>query len=461
MTREISSGALEEMVTALIGAEERSGRLASETGIAVSVVHDGAVAYEGAFGLRDRARRLPVTGNTIFDVGSLTKSITAAALVQAHERKKLDLDAALAAKGFLDLRGPHSAEVTLADLLSHQTGLPAHDCLWYFGGYSTRELRARVARLEPIPHAFRSAFVYNNALYGCTSAIVEDALGRSWQSLVGEEILAPLGMSATTLGPTVTGADEALPYLGRDAMARKDASCIAAAGGARSNIADMTRWARLQLGRGGPVLSESSLRTMHDEKISAAGMNPQLLSGLEWLGTSGYGYGWFLGKARGQRAVHHMGFIDGFSSLMALFPDLALGIVVLSNCNLSAFPGLLAEHLFACFAGHERPPSLPVAAPAPAAEIASAGPLVPPPCAAEGAYEDAAYGGIDVVREGDELRLGYRGHVWPLHFRSPEHAELVLRAFGLTIPLSAELGADRIVIPFSLDPRVAPQVFAR
>jgi CubicO group peptidase (beta-lactamase class C family) len=151
MGHDMSEKSFEALVTTLISDGERSGRLAPGTGLAVSVVRGGDVAYQGAFGLRDRAQRLPVTTRTVFEVGSLTKSMTAAALVQAHERRQLDLDEPLAAKQVLQLRGPHAADVTLTDVLSHRTGLPAHDCLWYFGGYSTRELASRVAHLEPVP----------------------------------------------------------------------------------------------------------------------------------------------------------------------------------------------------------------------------------------------------------------------------------------------------------------------
>jgi CubicO group peptidase (beta-lactamase class C family) len=459
MGHDVSARSVEDIARALVSACESSGRLVPETGIAVSVVHDGDVAYQGAFGLRDRARRLPVTPRTVFEIGSLTKSMTVAALVQAQERGELDLDEPLAAKGPLQLGGPHASEVTLTDVLSHRTGLPAHDCLWYFGGYSTRELAARIARLQPVPQAFRRAFIYNNALYGCSSLIVEDVLHRSWESLVREQILVPLGMNATILGPTAASGDEALPYLGGDPIDRKDASSIAAAGGGRSNIEDLTRWALFQLGRGAPLLSEGSMRTMHAPRISSDGMNPLLLAGLEWLGTSAYGHGWFLGEARGHRVVHHMGFIDGFSSVMALVPDLALGIVVVANDNLSAFPGLLAEHLFARIAGHE--PSAPCPSPAPAAAAHDAPSSIAPSSGFEGAYEDAAYGRIDVVRRADELSLVYRGHEWPLRFHAPEQAVFVVRAFGLTISIPVAFGADRVSIPLSLDPRVAPQVFTR
>lgn len=453
---------LDQAVREFVSREIAEGRLAPQTGIAVSVVRKGHVAYESAFGLRDRARALPVTTKTMFDIGSLSKSVTAAALLQLHERERLDIHEPLRARNLIELRGAHSATVDLADILSHRAGLPAHDCLWYFGGYSTQELASRLAHLEPVPGAFREIIVYNNALYGCTSRIIEDTVNVAWDRYVTTEILAPLGMTATTAAIATGADDEAVPYVGQNAVQRVDTSCIAAAGGLRSNVEDMSRWALFQLGQGGALMTKASLDMMHEAKIPALGMNPLLLTGLEWLVPSAaYGFGWFLGEARGRKAIYHMGFIDGFSAVVVLFPDLELGIVVLANANLSAFPGLLAQHVFGHMTGDEAVPTATVPpAPTPPEEPAARD-EVEPPREIEGTYVEPAYGRIDFVRKADGLGVAYRGHEWPLRFQSPNQASFTIQAFGLTLPISASFGDDRVAIPFSLDPRVPAQVFVR
>ena len=221
----------------------------------------------------------------------------------------------------------------------------------------------------------------------------------------------------------------------------------------------MTKWALFQLGGGSPLLSIDSMRAMQTPTIDATGMNPLLLAGLEWLGPPSYGHGWFIGEARGHKAVHHMGFIDGFSSLMVLFPELALGFVVLTNENLSAFPGTLVEHLFARIIGHSVTPAPAAPPPTPGPELPAP---VPAPVLAEGTYAHPAYGPLDVVRAAsDALHLEYRGHVWPLRFHTPNDATFVITAFGLEVPLPATVTNGSIAIPLSLDPRVPPQVFTR
>lgn len=453
-------GAIERVVRDVVAESEASSILAPQTGIAVAVVASGDVAYQGVFGLRDRAGALPVTPRTAFEVGSLTKSMTAAAFVKLAETRRVDLHAPLGGgSGGLGLPGAASAEVTLADILSHRTGLPAHDLLWYLGNYSPRELAARLEHLDLLTEGFRQIFVYNNILYGCTRLVIEDLLQSTWEGVLTDELFEPLGMRRTTPDPRTLIDDEALPYLGLAPARRTPAAAVGPAGAVRSSIEDMTAWALAQLGRRPSILSESATRTMHEARISASGLNPLLLQGFEWLGTPAYGYGWFVGEAAGQRAVFHMGCSDGFTTAVVLFPGLAHGFVAMANANLSRFPGLVAERLFARLTGREGPRAVsasPASAPAPAAP-----PVVAAPSGVEGGYEHPAYGTIQVARMGEQLRLGWRGNEWPLLFVGPHEAVLTIAAFGLEIPLPVAFSDDRVEIPFALDPRVAPQAFVR
>ncbi|HVJ94494.1 MAG TPA: serine hydrolase domain-containing protein [Labilithrix sp.] len=458
-TPRITRSELERIVAELVERAEQSGNLPKRTGGAVAVVQDADVVYQGTFGLRDRARGLAVTSKTVFDVGSLTKTMTSSALMLAHERGKLDLDQPLRARTrVLQLRDPEAADLSLADVLSHRVGLPAHDFLWYFGGHATRELASRLRHLESVPNRFRKTFVYNNALYGCTQLVIEDILACSWEELVTSKLLRPLGMNATTLSDGSASDDQAQPYLHGQLTKRKSMAPVAPAGAARSTIEDMAGWALFQLGQRGDIVNKRSLSAMHATKISAAGASPLILSGLEWLGPPAYGYGWFLGEAHGEKAVYHMGLVDGFSSAMVLFPGLSLGFVVLVNDNLSGFPGMLVEQLFARFTGHE-PTRSPMAPEAPAPSALPA--QVSAPRGVEGTYEDPAYGHVTVSGDGYSCRLAYGSYEWPLRFHAPTEATFTVFAFGLDVSLSASFADNEISIPFSLDPRVSPQVFKR
>lgn len=451
--------ALERVFGEVVSASEASSELTPDTGMAVAVVAHGAVVYQGVLGLRDRARGLAVTPDTAFEVGSLTKSLTAAALVKLAEDGRIDLHEPLRTKGLVPLAGRAGAEATLADVLSHRTGAPGHDLLWYLGRYTSQELVARQAHLDLLPAGFRGAFAYNNLLYGATQPVFERLFEASWDRVLEHELLGPLGMARTLLDPSASIEDEAMPYVGETLTGRTPIAAVGPAGAARSSIDDMATWALAQLGRRPTVLPEGVLRAMHEPRISTEGINPLLLAGFEWLGAPAYGYGWFVGEAAGEKAVFHMGLCDGFSSAMVLFPDLGHGFVALTNANLTPFPGRFAQRLFEHLTGREttrQQPEVPPTTPSPSAPPA---PDAPP--AVEGAYDHPAYGTVEIRRVGGAMHLAWRDHVWPLAFTSSREATFTVTAFGLAIPLPAVFADDRVAIAFALDPRTEPQLFAR
>jgi len=445
---------IEPTVLETISAAEARALLPAQAAVAVSVVQGGAPAYLGAFGLRDRERGLRTTTTTGFQLGSLTKSMTASALLHAYGRRGLALDAPLRESKALRFEGA-TRNATLLDVLSHGTGVPGHDLLFLLGRYSTRELAARIARAAQIPGAFRKTVVYNNTLYACSGLLFDDLFDRTWDDYLGNELLRPLGIS----GIQLTGAaadDEARGYMAASPMAAMDVSAVAPAASARANIEDMARWALAQLGQKADVLPPELLERMQRAVLPADAMNPLLFGGLAWLGPPAYGLGWFVGSARGRKALFHMGLIDGFSSVMVLVPELALGISVVVNENLSAFPGVLAEHLFARMVGDEAPsvPTPPVAPDAPPAAAE-----VEPDAGVVGDYESDLYGRISVARSDTGLTLEYRGNTLPLRFDGRHEASIVVEAFGLKIPLPVSFAPGCASIPLSLDPRVPAERF--
>jgi hypothetical protein len=185
--------------------------------------------------------------------------------------------------------------------------------------------------------------------------------------------------------------------------------------------------------------------------------NPLFFQGLEWLGDKvSYGLGWFLASTMDVKVAFHPGLIDGYSSALVMIPEKKLGFVVLTNVNLSAAPGLLIQDLL----GRILDQNAALIEPAePDPRAASDGSLT-------GKYENAAYGPVAIELSGDRLILEYKGNAWPLTRRGESAADFSVSAFGLQIPLSVQFvfesgSATQLSIPFSLDPRVGPQVFIR
>ncbi len=461
----MSAGGLEERVHRWIARREAEGALPPDAGVGVCVVQNGKTLFSGTYGLRERDRALPVTPDTVFEIGSLTKAFTATALLMASEKGGRDLDQPMnASKPLLVLRESKAArQVSISDVLCHRTGLPANDLLWYLESPSKGGLLEALGELELPPDAFRRSFTYNNLAYGALGSLFDELTGKSWESTITEDLLNPLGMASTSFRPSSAEQDVALPYVGTRRVARVDMSLVAAAGGLRSTLRDLARWMTFHLegGRsetGEELLSVASLERMRSQYVVVDEPNPIIFQGLEWLaqGPVGYGLGWFLGSVEGRRVAFHPGLIDGFSTAIALVPEEHLGLLVLANVNLTPIPGLLIRNLLEALKESRdkdtsagRPSSLP-----------------PEALAAVGRYENAAYGRAEIALRGGELALVYKGHALPLVWKSDGTADFVISAFGVKMPLSARFDSkdgriDSFSIPFAMDPRVKAEVFVR
>lgn len=427
-----------------------SGAIPPDTGLAVGVV-DGDTTWVGAYGLRERDRQLPVTPRTVFEVGSATKAFTAAALVVASEAGRIDLDAPLPPGTIALSDAAVAARVTIIDLLCHRTGLPANDLLWYLSAPAPAALARAVSQL-PIPPGAYGTFTYNNMLYGMLGLAFERLVGMTWKDAVSRTFLGPLGMTSTSFGPCADEGDVALPYVGGRRVPRADLGALAAAGAMRSSAEDLTRWLAFLL-RGGVseggsrVISGDGVRSLFRRRVSADTLSPLVLQGLEWLGPDvGYGLGWMLGATHGAPAAFHPGLIDGFSCALVVIPEQRRGVVALANLNGTALPGRTIQAVLDHLAGATR------------TEPAAMG---PEPTVA-GIYTNTAYGALALETSRWGWKLRYGQHAWPLVWKDECEAEFVVTAFGLAIPLTLRVDEQgALAIPFSLDPRVAPELFAR
>jgi CubicO group peptidase (beta-lactamase class C family) len=168
-------------------------RDAGATGVVAGVVLDGELAYARAIGLRDLESNDPIDGDTVFRIASMTKNVTAMAILKLRDEGKLSLDAD--ASTYLPmLRGlvglPRDSAITVRLLLTHASGLPGDD---YWGGDSfgmsadelARFLKAGVKMSYP-PGA---RYAYSNLGYALLGQIVERVSGRRFRDYVSDEIL--------------------------------------------------------------------------------------------------------------------------------------------------------------------------------------------------------------------------------------------------------------------------------
>jgi CubicO group peptidase (beta-lactamase class C family) len=421
------------------------------TGIAVTVLKDRKPFYTGALGLRDRAARTPVTVDTVFSIGSSTKPFTSMALAMLSDSKRVRLDVPV--RQYLSdffLRDPGAERnITLEDILSHRTGVPRHDALWYLGPFNRVELVHRLRYLDPnsmTGHGFRKSFEYNNIMYSAAAYVLETVTGERWDDFVQTNILNRLEMQKTslTLAQFMREQNRAKGYLGELELSPFDLDNIGPAGAINANVRDLTNWVFLHLNRGitpsGTKLVEpTSLEQMYEPYVVS---NPG-------HGET-YGLGWFVLRNQGKRFIHHGGNALGYTAFVSLMPDDGVGMAVLTNqhnsdlargvaCDLylhllpetaSAF--CLTDRLARYDTIDVRPASYKEPEAGPQFGV-SASPI-PPISDYAGMYSNQGYGDISVSVRGIRLYMSYYQHSWPLTLANRDVFVFPLEAFGASYP---------------------------
>lgn len=301
------------------------------TGIAVGVVHGGKLVFFKGYGYRDQAKQLPVTEETLFRIGSNTKSFVATNLAMLFEKKLLDLNDPV--QKFIpefQLSDKQVAkEASTVDLLSHRVGLPRHDVLWYMTPFSRGELIDRLQYLEMNKkpgQGFRMTMQYNNLMYMVLGQLTENVSGLSWEESITENILNPLEMNNTNFSVDEMQRQEnhAKPYAATYNLPFKQYDAMSSAGVMNSNVNDLAKWVSFQLSKGKAkegiqLLSETMQERMFQEHSETKNDNVK------------YGLGWVLSTIGQKKLIWHNGNIDGFSALISFVPEEDLGLIILVN----------------------------------------------------------------------------------------------------------------------------------
>lgn len=324
-------------------------------GFAVAVVEKNKVVYAKGFGYRDYEKKLPVTPNTLFAIGSCSKAFTCAVLGILREQGKIDLDASPGkyVPGLSFNTGEMNNTIIVKDLMAHRTGLPRHDYSWYLFPTDNRDsLVNRIQHQEPFT-GVREKWYYNNFMFLLQGVIAEKITGKSWEQNIRDNFFSPLKMTTSNLSidELEKAAEPAIGYeVAHDKIEKMKYYKIAAmspAGSINSSVNEMTAWLRAWI-HGGKFEGQQIIPASYvREAISSQAVVGDGLPATEHpdVHASNYGYGWFLASYKGHYRVEHGGNIDGFSASTAYFPSDSIGIVVLANQNASPIPGVIRNIL--------------------------------------------------------------------------------------------------------------------
>ncbi len=324
-------------------------------GASLAVVRGDEVVHLKGYGVREQDRDEPVTPDTLFAIGSATKAITTTAMAMLVDDGKMGWDDPVRQHlASFRLSDPLAdANVTLRDLVCHRTGLSRHDMLWYGSPWDREEILRRIGRVK-LEKSFRSVWQYQNIMFLAAGMAAGAAVGSTWEELVQERILGPLGMTNTNFNTSIAekALEHATPHRKKEEKIEvipwRNLDNIGPAGSLNAGARDLSRWVRFQLGagefEGRRLLSAANFAETHTPKMPIR-MDDNFKALLPETTQISYGLGWNISDYRGHLVISHGGGIDGFRAAVHLVPREKLGLAVLSNLGGTSMPEVLVNNL--------------------------------------------------------------------------------------------------------------------
>ena len=337
-------------------------------GVELAIYKHGVLVYEHGYGLRDRGQpdnfegpnfwgieqpdqlfgfprgRFAPDANTEFDLASVSKEFTAAAILLLQQDGKLSVNDTVAKyfPGF-----PNGNQITLLYLLQHRSGLVDYNNFGSPPDFSSAyaafmasgqtNYQPIVDELASLPLLFTpgSAFSYSNTNYLLLGMIVAKVSGEPLGAFMQQRIFSPLGMMQTHQGyPAAPVIDLALGYHSDGPIFRSwqaNLQWLAGPGGLTSTVGDLEKWDEAVRQPG--IFTQATLTQMFTP--SPIGVS---------YGT--YADGWFISQLDGHLYIWHDGFVGGFQTMNATFPTDGIDIIILTNTGSGPDPYFIIPNLF-------------------------------------------------------------------------------------------------------------------
>lgn len=294
-------------------------------GAAIAVAVDGHLVYAEGFGYADLEERVPVWPTTKFRIGSISKSLTATALVQLVEQGKIDLDAPV--QKYVPSFPDKGAKITPRLLAGHLAGIRHYkgDEFQIAQHYDSVLDGLKIFENDPLVAPPGTGFHYSSYGYDLLSAVIESASGDSFLEYMQRHVFTPLGLVDTTADQNRSIIEQRSRFYEREGDGTTDNAPYVDnsykwAGGFLSTPEDLVRFGSALLHPG--FLPESALRLLFTSQKTISGQE------------TGYGMGWFIQKSQsGLRIYQHSGGSVGGTSQLIIYPD--TGVVVALTTNLS------------------------------------------------------------------------------------------------------------------------------
>ena len=293
-------------------------------GFSVTVMRDGKIVYSEGFGYADVEERVPARPTTKFRIGSVSKPLTAVALVKLVEQGKLDLDAPI--QKYVPSFPDKGTVITSRMLAGHLAGIRHYkdDEFFIQKHYATVLDGLAIFKDDPLVSPPGTKFNYSSYGFNLLSAAIENACGKDFLGCIHELVFSPLGLRSTTEDQPAEIIEQRSRFYDhpKDKPLQNapyvDNSYKWAGGGFLSSTEDLVRFGNALLEPG--YLKKESLALLFTPQKTTSGEQ------------SPYAIGWFIGKSEsGQRVFQHSGGSVGGTSQLILYPDQHLVVAMICN----------------------------------------------------------------------------------------------------------------------------------
>ncbi|HEX7182402.1 MAG TPA: serine hydrolase domain-containing protein [Thermoanaerobaculia bacterium] len=347
-------------------------------GCALAVVRDGRIVYSKGYGMASLEHSVPISPQTVFDIGSTSKQVTAAAILLLAQEGKLSLDDDV--RKHIPEIPDYGTPVTLRHLLHHTAGIRDYIALLRFAGINFEDVAtdadalAAIARQKSLDFRPGDEHSYSNSGYFLLSLVVKRASGKTLREFAEERIFKPLDMASTQIlddhtriiprraasyGPTPSG----FQVVSSNWEQTGD-------GAVQTAVEDLAKWDQ----------------NFYDPKVGGPGLIEQLqVTGMLNDGEKiTYARGLQVDEHRGLRRVSHGGGWAGYRAEMIRFPDARFSVITLCNAA-HANPTAMAMQVANLYLADRLQP---------AREVASPGSAPAGPAAAAVQVDGARYAGL-------------------------------------------------------------------
>jgi len=311
-------------------------------GSAIAIIYRNEIIFMKSYGVRRLGKKELIDNDTLFQLGSVSKPVSAtlAAILAGQQQIHLDdpLEKYLPNFELQTHKKIRAIQpLKIRNLLNHTTGVPRAG----FNALIEAYIQI-VNKLQktPINCTIGHCYDYHNVMFSVIGDVIAAATRRTFGEALKQHLLTPLNMrrTSTSLESLTNDLNKAYPHIRNErgvlspcSYHSKSYYAVAPAGGVNSTIRDMAIFLQAQMGKFPHIVNKTALNLMHEPLITT----PEVLTrmGNQRVKNAYYGLGWRILNFANEKVVFHGGWLKGFNNVVAFLPEHELGIVVLQNAE--------------------------------------------------------------------------------------------------------------------------------